>query len=210
MNRFFPTPAVAALAAFLALASSCDTAQAARGPDPTERVNVIYQESELCSFGCTGTRGWLDGDRVSDLRLQEAIFIISHYVPELADILAINLSAGTWLTVAEPDAPGAAADYTGSRQRIRISPAIAGGDMITLVAIVAHELVHGAQDRTVSACEREVQAYAWTALVWERLQSVSDSQATSFDLVARAWHEGNLAELVASWPLYWDVCGVAK
>lgn len=214
-RRFLTSAAAVPLAAFLALTSSCDSTAAAVGTDnPGASSGFGWQnpDSELCRSACHGAPGWLDGARVTDVRLREAVFVLSEYMPELSAVLEYNLNAGTRLVLANPGNPGAAADYDPATRVIRVSPKAIDRSIAILASIVAHELVHGAQDHSQREldCQREIEAYAWTGVTWERLKALTHDRSAGYDEVAAAWHAGTLPALVASWSMYGDVCGVAK
>jgi len=214
-RRFLTSAAALPLAAVLALTSSCGSAEAAGGTGssgPSSGFSWQDQESELCHSACHGAPGWLDRARVADERLSEAIFVLSEYMPELSEVLDYNLKSGTRLVVASPGNPGAAADYDPATRVIRVSPKVIDRSIAILASIVAHELVHGAQDHSQREldCQREIEAYAWTGVTWERLKALTHDRSAGYDEVAAAWHAGTLPALVASWSMYGDVCGVAK
>lgn len=126
----------------------------------------------LCRGGCEGADAWRDYRRVADVRVREALYTLSEHVPELRDILAINARAGTRIVVVAPDDSRAAGDYNAATRLIRIRPDALDRGIAYLGAIVAHELVHGAQDFSDPSptCQHEIDAYTWTAFTWERLK----------------------------------------
>lgn len=213
MRRFIITSTALISAAILivGIASAAHARDDARLTlDPTEQVTWASPVSELCSRGCRGDAAWLDDSRVSDPALREALFALSQYMPALKDILDYNARAGTRLIVEDPDNPLAGGTYSPDERLIRIRRDQLQLGVRVVAVIVAHELVHGTQDHSDPSlgCQREVEAYAWEAATWQHIKRPSDSRFQVLDQIVQAWHGGWLSVLVASWPLYSDVCGV--
>lgn len=217
MRRLFLTAAAMVLAGLAALASGCNNAHAKDGgrnadqsSPPLSLFTWVNPQSAYCSRGCVGLAVWADARRVDDGRVREALFILSAYVPDLWPIIERDARSGVRVVVGRPRNPEADGDYNPTTRVITISPISAQSEIEVLASLVAHELVHGAQDhsRADQACQQEVDAYAWEASTWERLKRGTGASAGTggLDEVARAWHEGSLPRLLSSWPLYRSVC----
>ena len=207
MKRILFTPLVVLLAALVAFTTGCGHAEAASADSTSATLATWTAPGSLyCSLGCTGLAAWANTDRVPDARLQDALFVLSAYVPELGPVLEQDARQGVRIVVGRPEDPRAGADYDVSQRRITVRPEEAAGDIGALASLLAHELVHGTQDHTRAGhgCRDEIEAYTWQALVWERLRR--SSAYPGLDEMVRAWHQGSLPQLVASWPLYRDVC----
>jgi hypothetical protein len=233
MRQILATLLTPLLSAMVALSSGCATAQALTDGGPADPGTATAQPSSVpsptatatptpasptftwkesasafCASGCTGLAAWADRTRVPNARIEEALFVLSAYVPELHAVLATNAERGTHLLESQPDDPRAGGTYSSATKLIVISPGYVNDDMAVLASAVAHELVHGAQDFSGSPdiCRYEIDAYSWEAFVWERLKPVTRAASPTLDQIASAWHDGSLPRLVASWPLYSTVC----
>ena len=203
------------LSAMVAFASGCQEAEAAGAPassDPTNTVIWSQPWSVLCRLGCQGAAAWQDDGRVDDVRVRDALYTLSEHAPELREILAYNIRVGTRLTVADTGDSRVAGDYNPTTRVIRIHPNVAGGGIAYLGTVVAHELVHGAQESTdpSQTCQHEIDAYSWTAFTWERFKHLTGTTSARYDQVTAAWHKGTLSTLVRSWTLYAGACGVTR
>ncbi len=230
MNRqqFAMKIGVAFLTALGTLAAGCEDAEAVAqpstpvrvataAPSPTARptgvalVTLRHSGSALCANGCTGPAYWLDGRVVPDERIQVAILALYSYFPEIRSIVDSNVARGTRFRIGRPSNPRAAAMYEHASNLIIVDPGELArqgdaGGAAALAALVAHELVHGAQTGGGDRCDAEVVAYSWQAATWEQLMPRGAGVNPWYDTLVRGWKTGRLRALVSSWELYWDVC----